>query len=196
MPPNGSAAAPIASTGHRVLVADDNKDAADSLAMVLELSGHEVRVAHGGRAALTLAQTFRPDVALLDIGMPELNGYEVAKELRRKPWGTGILLIALTGWGQDDASRRLLLARRGGASALLLPTGGELHRAFLAGTCDAPMPGQRRQFRGRQKPESRGQAKRLLGFCNRIIGFGIAGSFAAPHMFEAGVSKITEHGPR
>jgi CheY-like chemotaxis protein len=106
VPANGTVAPPIASSGRRVLVADDNKDAADSLAMVLELSGHDVRVAHGGCAALTLAQTFRPDVALLDIGMPELNGYEVAKELRREPWGTGILLIALTGWGQDDDRQR------------------------------------------------------------------------------------------
>jgi CheY-like chemotaxis protein len=97
---------PVASSGRRVLVADDNQDAADSLAMVLQLSGHEVRVAHGGRAALTLAQTFRPDVALLDIGMPDLNGYEVAKELRRELGGSGIFLIALTGWGQDDDRQR------------------------------------------------------------------------------------------
>jgi len=94
------------SAGRRVLVADDNKDAADTLAMLLEIAGHEVRVAHGGRAALLLAQTFRPDVALLDIGMPELNGYEVASALRREPWGPAIRLIALTGWGQDDDRQR------------------------------------------------------------------------------------------
>ena len=96
----------VATVGRRVLVADDNKDAADALAMLLELAGHEVRVAHGGRAALSLAQTFRPDVAVLDIGMPELNGYEVAKELRREPWGSRMFLIALTGWGQDDDRQR------------------------------------------------------------------------------------------
>jgi PAS domain S-box-containing protein len=96
----------VATVGRRVLVADDNKDAADALAMLLELAGHEVRVAHGGRAALSLAQTFRPDVAVLDIGMPELNGYEVAKELRREPWGSRMCLIALTGWGQDDDRQR------------------------------------------------------------------------------------------
>jgi PAS domain S-box-containing protein len=96
----------VAKVGRRVLVADDNKDAADALAMLLELAGHEVRVAHGGRAALSLAQTFRPDVAVLDIGMPELNGYEVAKELRREPWGSRMYLIALTGWGQDDDRQR------------------------------------------------------------------------------------------
>jgi PAS domain S-box-containing protein len=97
---------PAAIVGRRVLVADDNKDAADALAMLLELAGHEVRVAHGGRAALSLAQTFRPDVALLDIGMPELNGYEVAKLLRREPWGSRMFLIALTGWGQDEDRQR------------------------------------------------------------------------------------------
>jgi PAS domain S-box-containing protein len=97
---------PATIVGRRVLVADDNKDAADALAMLLELAGHEVRVAHGGRAALSLAQTFRPDVALLDIGMPELNGYEVAKLLRREPWGSRMFLIALTGWGQDEDRQR------------------------------------------------------------------------------------------
>jgi PAS domain S-box-containing protein len=98
--------APPVARGRRVMVADDNTDAADALAMLLELSGHEVRVAHRGRAALELAQTFRPDVAIIDIGMPDLSGYEVAKELRRESWGTGICLIALTGWGQDDDRQR------------------------------------------------------------------------------------------
>jgi PAS domain S-box-containing protein len=97
---------PAATVGRRVLVADDNKDAADALAMLLEFAGHEVRVAHGGRAALSLAQTFRPDVAILDIGMPELSGYDVAKELRREPWGARMCLVALTGWGQDEDRQR------------------------------------------------------------------------------------------
>jgi signal transduction histidine kinase/CheY-like chemotaxis protein len=86
----------------RVMVADDNKDAADSLAMLLEMAEHEVRVAYGGRAALTLADSFRPDVAFIDLGMPDCSGYEVAKALRREPWGIGIRLVALTGWGQDQ----------------------------------------------------------------------------------------------
>jgi CheY-like chemotaxis protein len=92
------------------MVADDNTDAAEALAMLLELAGHEVRVAHGGRAALAIAQTFRPDVALLDIGMPDLSGYEVAKELRRLSWGAGICLVALTGWGRDDDRQRAMVA--------------------------------------------------------------------------------------
>ena len=90
----------------RVLVVDDNKDAADSLALLLELAGHEVRVAHSGRAALSLAQLFRPDTSLLDIGMPDLSGYEVARELRREPWGRQMRLIALTGWGQEADRQR------------------------------------------------------------------------------------------
>jgi PAS domain S-box-containing protein len=99
-------AAPRSATGRRVLIADDNKDAADSLAMLLEIDGHQVRVAHGGHAALTLAEAFRPDVALLDIGMPELSGYEVAAALREEPWGKTIQLIALTGWGQESDRRQ------------------------------------------------------------------------------------------
>jgi CheY-like chemotaxis protein len=92
--------------GRRVLIADDNKDAAESLAMLLQMGGHEVCVAHDGRAALDLAQSFRPEVALLDLGMPELSGYEVATHLRGEPWGAQIRLFALTGWGQDGDRQR------------------------------------------------------------------------------------------
>ncbi len=90
-----------APVGRRVLVADDNQDAADSLAMILEMAGHDVRVVHEGRSALSVAHSFRPDTVVLDIGMPQLNGYEVARALRKQPWGIGLTLIALTGWGQD-----------------------------------------------------------------------------------------------
>ena len=96
------------SARRRILIADDNRDAAESLAMLLELAGHEVRVAHLGRAALALAQVFRPDTALLDIGMPDLSGYEVAQALRREAWSANILLIALTGWGQDSDRLRAI----------------------------------------------------------------------------------------
>jgi CheY-like chemotaxis protein len=95
-----------ASVGRKILVADDNQDAANTLAMLLRLAGHEVRTAHGGEAALTIARTFEPDIALLDIGMPDLNGYEVAKRLRRTDRGKDLKLIALTGWGQDEDKRR------------------------------------------------------------------------------------------
>jgi PAS domain S-box-containing protein len=108
-PAAAPAAAPATATrpaSRRVLVADDNQDAADTLAMILELAGHEVRVAHDGRAAFALAAEFRPEFALLDLGMPELSGYELARALRREPWGRDMQLIALTGWGQDGDRRR------------------------------------------------------------------------------------------
>jgi two-component system CheB/CheR fusion protein len=84
----------------RILVADDNRDAAESLAEVLKQDGHEVSIAHDGPAALSLAETWQPDVVLLDIGMPGMNGYEVARRIRKQPGGHAIVLAALTGWGQ------------------------------------------------------------------------------------------------
>jgi PAS domain S-box-containing protein len=95
-----------AQRGLRVLVADDNTDAADTMAMVLQIAGHEVRTAHSGRAALNLAATFRPDVGLLDIGMPDMTGYEVAAAIREASWSTGMHLVALTGWGQEEDKRK------------------------------------------------------------------------------------------
>jgi CheY-like chemotaxis protein len=103
-------APPHARPAGRVLVADDNADAAESIALLLELAGHEVRVAHTGHGALAVAREFRPDAALLDIGMPELSGYEVARELRREPWGAAINLIALRGWGREEDRLRALEA--------------------------------------------------------------------------------------
>jgi PAS domain S-box-containing protein len=86
----------------RILVADDNADAADSLAMLLEMRGDAVRVAYDGVAVLTEAETFRPHVALLDIGMPGMDGYEVARRLRAAPGTKGILLVAASGWGTEE----------------------------------------------------------------------------------------------
>jgi len=94
----------------RVLVADDNRDGADSCATLLEVSGHTVKTAYNGRDAFEFARQFQPDVALLDIGMPELNGYEVAHKIRGEPWGGTIVLVAITGWGQDEDRRRALAA--------------------------------------------------------------------------------------
>ena len=87
-------------------IADDNLDGAESLAMLLANAGHAVAVANSGADALRLADHARPDVAILDIGMPGMNGYEVAKRIRSQAWGEDITLIALTGWGQDDDKRR------------------------------------------------------------------------------------------
>ncbi|HTC43721.1 MAG TPA: ATP-binding protein [Steroidobacteraceae bacterium] len=95
-----------AGSRRRILVADDNADAAESLAVLLELSGHEVRIANDGAQALQLAEEFRPDAAFLDIGMPKMNGYKVAQHLRKTPWGLRMRLIALTGWGQEDNKRQ------------------------------------------------------------------------------------------
>jgi CheY-like chemotaxis protein len=89
-----------------VLVADDNEDAAESLAMLLRLRGHEVRTAHDGVEALAAAEAFRPEAAVIDVGMPGLSGLEVAERIRREPWGRGMLLVALTGWGQAEDRRR------------------------------------------------------------------------------------------
>ncbi len=90
----------------RILVADDNLDALESLATLLELGGHEVYSAANGALALESAERHRPEVALLDIGMPKLDGYEVARRIRAQPWGHLITLVALTGWGQESDRRR------------------------------------------------------------------------------------------
>ena len=86
----------------RILLADDNRDAAESLAIILRLEGHEVELAHDGVAALRAFEVTRPDVALLDIGMPRSNGYEVARQIRAVPGGREVVLIAITGWAQDS----------------------------------------------------------------------------------------------
>ncbi|MGH8177822.1 MAG: PAS domain S-box protein [Steroidobacter sp.] len=90
----------------RVLIADDNADAAASLAMMLKMKGHEVRTAWDGLEAVQVAEAFQPDVALLDIGMPELNGYDACRRLRARSESAGMLIIALTGWGQEEDKRR------------------------------------------------------------------------------------------
>ena len=77
-----------------------------SLAMMLRLMGNEAKTAHDGLEALDVAGAFRPDVILLDIGMPRLNGHETAKRIRKQPWGKGVVLVALTGWGQDEDRRK------------------------------------------------------------------------------------------
>jgi CheY-like chemotaxis protein len=90
----------------RVLVADDNRDAADSLTMLLQISGYEVHTVHSGSEALEVAARERPEACILDIGMPGLSGYDVARRIRESDWGKEMLLIALTGWGQgQDVAR-------------------------------------------------------------------------------------------
>jgi signal transduction histidine kinase len=110
-----SHAAPLASPAgaarRRILVVDDNRDSAMSLSLLLELDGHEVRRAYDGLEALEIADDFRPEITLLDIGMPRLDGYGAARELRQRDWAKRSLLIALTGWGQQDDKR---MAREAG----------------------------------------------------------------------------------
>jgi CheY-like chemotaxis protein len=86
----------------RILVVDDNQDAAMTAKMLLQMMGNAVRTAHDGEAAIAEAKEFRPDVVLCDIGLPKKNGYEVARAIREQPWGKSMILIAVTGWGQED----------------------------------------------------------------------------------------------
>jgi PAS domain S-box-containing protein len=105
-PESGSGNEAAARPGNRVLVADDNRDAADSLGLMLRLGGHIVHAVHDGQEAVDAAGWFRPDLALLDIGMPKLNGFEAARHIREQPWGKTMVLVAVTGWGQEEDRRR------------------------------------------------------------------------------------------
>jgi PAS domain S-box-containing protein len=90
----------------RILIVDDNRDAADSLVMLLRLMGNDTRTAYDGQEGVDVAGAFRPDVMLLDIGLPKLNGYEACRRIRGQPWGKKVVLIAVTGWGQEEDRRR------------------------------------------------------------------------------------------
>ncbi|SEO04438.1 PAS domain S-box-containing protein [Duganella sp. CF517] len=96
----------VPSALRRILVVDDNVDAAHSLGELLAMMGNEVRTAHDGEAGIEVAAQFRPHVMLMDIGMPKLNGYEAARRIRQHAWGHGMLLVALTGWGQEDERKK------------------------------------------------------------------------------------------
>jgi signal transduction histidine kinase/ActR/RegA family two-component response regulator len=97
-------------TAHRILVVDDNHDAADALATLLKISGNETELAFDGEEAVSAAEKFRPDVILMDIGMPKLNGYRAASEIRHHAWGKDMVLVALTGWGQDEDRKKTAAA--------------------------------------------------------------------------------------
>jgi PAS domain S-box-containing protein len=108
--PQAETSQPISELGktsaRRILVVDDNTDAASSLARLLEITGNETQTAHDGLQALEAAEKFRPDVVLLDIGLPRLNGYDACRHIREQPWSKGMVLVALTGWGQDEDRRK------------------------------------------------------------------------------------------
>jgi CheY-like chemotaxis protein len=91
---------------HRILVADDNRDSAESMSVVLQMMGNEVLIVHDGVGAVEAAAQFRPDLILLDIGMPRMNGYEAARRIRDEPWGKQIVLVAVTGWSKAEEKQR------------------------------------------------------------------------------------------
>jgi len=143
------------SLARRILIADDNNDALESLATLLQLSGHEVFTATNGGTALQSVERHLPEVVLLDIGMPLLDGYEVARRIRAQPWGQRITLVALTGWGQDSDRRR---SREAGFDSHLvkpldletltdllarLPSVSGAARARTAGVVGASPPGSK-----------------------------------------------------
>jgi CheY-like chemotaxis protein len=95
-----------AEQGVRVLIVDDNIDSALTMAQVLEMLGYETRTVHDGLEAVTAAQAFAPDVVVLDIGLPRINGHEAARRIRQLPGGRDMMLVALSGWGQEDDLRK------------------------------------------------------------------------------------------
>jgi signal transduction histidine kinase/ActR/RegA family two-component response regulator len=120
-----------AAAGYRLMVVDDNQDAAVSLAMLLRLQGHEVRVVHDGPSALEQAQAFDPAMVFLDIGMPGMDGHEVARKIRQQPGLENVVLAALTGWGQKEDRRRT--AEAGFDHHLVKPPEPEAVARLLAG---------------------------------------------------------------
>jgi CheY-like chemotaxis protein/anti-sigma regulatory factor (Ser/Thr protein kinase) len=105
-PPSAAAGTAASQSSRRILVVDDNQDTARSMARLLMLGGHVAQTAHDGPEAVTAAEQFHPDLVLLDIGLPSMSGYDVCRAIRQKLSGRPPLMIALTGWGQDDDRRR------------------------------------------------------------------------------------------
>jgi PAS domain S-box-containing protein len=129
-PPAGAAPLARASDSRRILVVDDNRDSADSLAQLLRVLGHDVEAVHGGHEAVAAAERYRPQLVLMDLGMPELNGYEACRLIREKPWGRAMVLVAQTGWGQDQD--RLRAQEAGFDSHLVKPVDAKSLSALLA----------------------------------------------------------------
>ena len=123
----GAAAPPIV---RRVLVVDDNRDVADSLGLLLQSLNVDVRVTYDGRSALEMISALKPEMVFLDLGMPEMDGYETARRLRQLPDGRAVQLVALTGRGQEEDRRRSLQA--GFDKHLVKPVDVKLLQALLA----------------------------------------------------------------
>jgi signal transduction histidine kinase len=137
--PTGEPRAAPATPSHRILIVDDNRDAADSMALLVETAGHSARTAYDGHQALDLASAFAPDVLLLDLGVPGLNGFEIARRIRRQPWGRRVALIAVTGWGQEHDRRRT--AEAGFDAHLIKPVGTADLLSALRACAPAASPG-------------------------------------------------------
>jgi CheY-like chemotaxis protein len=108
---------PQATAKRRILIVDDNKDSAQSLATLLKITGHETHTAYDGVEAIEAAERIRPDLVLLDIGLPKMNGFDACRRMREQPWGKSLVLMALTGWGQDEDRRK---AREAGFDQLMV----------------------------------------------------------------------------
>jgi signal transduction histidine kinase/ActR/RegA family two-component response regulator len=117
-------------SGRRILVVDDNRDSTESMRLFLGMLGNEVAVAYNGLEAVESVASFRPDVVLLDIGLPILNGYEAARKIRQQAWGKDVVLVALTGWGQEEDRRSGIEA--GFDHHLLKPVHPQLIQEFLS----------------------------------------------------------------
>jgi CheY-like chemotaxis protein len=122
----------------RVLIVDDSEDAADTCATLLELSGHAVCTAYTALRALELGERFHPQALLVDIGLPDLSGYELAQRIRAAPWGQHATLIAVTGWGQEQDKRRALAA--GFDHHLTKPVAADAVTALLGSLPDVQRP--------------------------------------------------------
>jgi CheY-like chemotaxis protein len=123
----------------RILVADDNRDAAQTLAMMLAFEGHDVRTAHDGLEVLAVGQLFNPDLVFLDIGMPVLDGYQTARQIRERAWGRDVHLVALTGWGQD--ADRAAAFENGFQDHLVKPAAPEALKAVIDAVREASRHG-------------------------------------------------------
>jgi signal transduction histidine kinase/ActR/RegA family two-component response regulator len=130
---------PLAPSAMRVLVVDDNRDAAESLGVLLDFLGYDVQVVHDGKSALRAAEAFVPRLVLLDLGMPEMDGFEVARRLRGLPEGEDLMIVALTGWGQDEDRQRSQAA--GFDHHLVKPTDLDALQALLADVASQPLGG-------------------------------------------------------
>jgi signal transduction histidine kinase/ActR/RegA family two-component response regulator len=133
-PPTPSAGPPLKElanpTVRRILIVDDNRDAAESLAMLLKLTGHETHIAHDGLEAVETAAQVSPDLILLDIGLPKINGYEAARRIRNLPGGQSMVLVAVTGWAQDEDRQK---SRESGFDGhMIKPVRADLLTSLLA----------------------------------------------------------------